>query len=43
MDEYPWGTNEEYPCQSIDNDDIGLLAAWQMDNMEYPPDPEGEE
>lgn len=31
---------DEYPCQSIDNDYRGLLAAYQMDNMEYPPDPE---
>ena len=34
---------DEYPNQSIDNDYRGLLAAWQMDNIEWPPDPEGEE
>jgi len=39
-DEYPWGTNEEYTCQSIDNDDIGLLNAWYIDNMEWAPCPE---
>ena len=43
-DEYPWGTNDEYPCESIDNDDRGLLNAWHMMNFEYPPCPEcGEE
>jgi hypothetical protein len=31
---------DEYPCQSIDNDYRGLLAAYQMDNMEWPPCPE---
>lgn len=33
---------DEYPCQSIDNDYRGLLDAYQMDNMEWPPDPEGD-
>ena len=31
---------DEFPCESIDNDYRGLLGAYQMDNMEYPPDPE---
>lgn len=33
---------DEFPNQSIDNDYRGLLAAYQMDNMEWPPDPEQE-
>lgn len=33
---------DEFPCESIDNDWRGLLRAHQMDNMEYPPDPEEE-
>jgi hypothetical protein len=33
---------DEFPCESIDNDYRGLLGAYQMDNMEYPPDPEGQ-
>jgi hypothetical protein len=31
---------DEFPCESVDNDYRGLLGAYQMDNMEYPPDPE---
>jgi hypothetical protein len=34
---------DEFPCESVDNDYRGLLGAYQMDNMEYPPNPEGEE
>lgn len=31
---------DEFPYQSIDNDYRGLLRAYQMDNMEWPPCPE---
>lgn len=31
---------DEFPCQSIDNDYRGLLDAYLMDNMEWPPCPE---
>ena len=29
---------DEYPCESIDNDYLGLLAAWQMDNIDNEED-----
>jgi len=33
---------DEFPCESVDNDYRGLLAAYQMDHMEYPPDPDND-